>query len=226
MNRIELDHWYMKENELSISLMKFHAKIRILKNSQMIYYELNIKGEDNLLTFNFYSIEDAISFTEQIVAKSHDTKEVLEKYNLMFEKEQFKSPFLVEKDNNEESTIQLTPDEVDQALIEYFGDGKSYRVSIKDELKLDKDKLNIKFYLIEHLDYDGIERGLKTMLTTSDLHMALNEYINFYNYELIDFKYIGGIHRVGYFFDEDKPHYDGIELKVKTRDKEKVYIRK
>lgn len=34
MSRIELNHWYIKDNELSISLMKFYTKIKILKNDQ------------------------------------------------------------------------------------------------------------------------------------------------------------------------------------------------
>ena len=170
MSRIKLNHWYVKNNELSIYLMRFYTKIRILKNDQTIYYQLFVKGHDEKeLIFNFYAIEDAISFTEQVINKSKNSSEVLEKYTLMFE--------------------------------------------------------NDNFYLIEHLDYDGIKRDNMIMLTESDLKAALNHYINFYNYELIDFKYIGGIHRVGYFFDEDTPHYDGIQLEVKTKEKLKTLFK-
>ena len=94
MSKIELNHWYMKDNELSISLMSFYTKIKILKNDQTIYYQLDVKGNDDKdLTFNFYAIEDAILFTEQIIAKSHNTDEVLKKYILMFENEKFKNPY-------------------------------------------------------------------------------------------------------------------------------------
>ena len=52
------------------------------------------KGEKSKeLTFNFYTIEDAISFTEQIVAKSCDTNEMLEKYISMFKNEEFKKTY-------------------------------------------------------------------------------------------------------------------------------------
>ena len=88
----------MKENELSISLMRFYTKIKILKNDQTIYYQLYVEGnQDKGLTFNFYTIEDAILFTEQIIAKSHDTNEILEKYISMFENEKFKSPYSKKK---------------------------------------------------------------------------------------------------------------------------------
>ena len=98
MSRIELNHWYMKENELSISLMRFYTKIKILKNDQTIYYQLYVKGnEDKELTFNFYTIEDAILFTEQTIAKSHDTNEILQKYISMFKNEKFKSSYSKKK---------------------------------------------------------------------------------------------------------------------------------
>ena len=89
MNKIELNHWFLKENEISISLMRFHARINILKNNQFIYFQTIINGEDNELTFNFYSIEDAMSVVEQVVAKSKNTNEIIEKYILMFEKEKY-----------------------------------------------------------------------------------------------------------------------------------------
>ena len=80
MSRIELNHWYVRDNELSISLMSFYTRIEILENNQTIYYRLYAKDNDHKeLTFNFYTIEDAILFTEQIIAKSHDMNEVLEK---------------------------------------------------------------------------------------------------------------------------------------------------
>ena len=222
MNRIGLNHWYLEGNELSISLLNFYVEINILKNNQFIYFQTKVKdNEEKELTYNFYAIEDAISFTEKVVANCQNTKEVLVRYGEMFENDKFKSPDLKKK-KEEESKIILTPDEVDQAIIGYFSEGKEYKVSIQEELLLNQDQLDLKFYLIEYLDYDGIKKDVKTMLTNGDLKKALNHYINFYNYELVDFKYIGGIHRVGYYFDEDTPHYDGIELKVVPKVKEKM----
>ena len=94
MEKIELNHWYVKENELSISLMKFYVNIKISKNDEFIYYQLSIIENSNTeLVFNFYTIEDAISFTEQVVANSFDINEVREKYILMFENNSFSNPY-------------------------------------------------------------------------------------------------------------------------------------
>lgn len=66
MDRISLNHWYLHGNELSISLMRFHVKINILKESQNLYFQLTIMDEDYKESIiNFNSIEDAISFTEK-----------------------------------------------------------------------------------------------------------------------------------------------------------------
>lgn len=222
MKGITLDHWYVEENELRISLMRFYVQIKVLKNEKTVYYQLFVKdSDDRELTINFYALEDAISFTEQVVNKSEDSNEVLEKYTLMFGSDIFYSPFPKTK-NAETSIIELTIDEVDEAIVGYFGKGKNYRVSSEQEVSLYNNQIDLRFYLIEHLDYDGIKKDNKIMLTESDLKAALNHYINFYNYKLIDFKYIGGIHRVGYYFDEDTPHCDGIQLKVKPNERNKV----
>ena len=141
---------------------------------------------------------------------------------IKFENEKLNNSYSNQSNNNT-SAINLTPEEVDQAIVDYFEEIKDYRVSVKEELSLHQDKLDLKFYLIEHLDHDKIE---KKLLTEEDLKNALNNYISFYNYELLDFKYIGGIHRTGYYFDKDTPHYDGIKLIVKTKNKEKSLIKK
>ena len=58
------------------------------------------------------------------------------------------------------------------------------------------------------------------MLTEDDLRRVLSHYADSFNYDLEDYKYIGGIHRVGYYFSEDTPHYDGIKLFVKEKNNE------
>ena len=82
MSRID---WYIKENELFISLMRF------------------------------YTIEDAILFTEQIISKSHDTNEIFKKYIFMFENGKFKGPNFKKK-NNKTCTIELSSVETSKVL--------------------------------------------------------------------------------------------------------------
>ena len=104
MNRIELDHWYLKDNNMAIALLKFHVKIDIKKNNKEIYYQTNIKGEDKNITVNFYTIEDAISFTEKVVANCKDTGEVANSYKTMYEYGKFKSPY-PKKNKGEELSL-------------------------------------------------------------------------------------------------------------------------
>ena len=92
MNKINLNHWYINDNVLSISLLYYYVKITIYKNDDFIFYKLevinNIKTE---LTFNFYSLEDAIIFTEETITKYLTTKEIIESYQEQFKQNKFKS---------------------------------------------------------------------------------------------------------------------------------------
>ena len=98
MSRINLNHWFINGNEISISLMRFYIKIKILHNNQVLYYQLYIKGENkDELLFNFYTIEDAICFTEQVVNKCDDTIEIMEKYKLMYNNGEFEKVYTKKK---------------------------------------------------------------------------------------------------------------------------------
>ena len=215
MEELDSIRWFVKDNEISASLMRFYVQIDICKNDKNLFFPLKVCSDgQELLTFNFYTLEDAIGFTNNVVNKSWTAEEIVEKYKKMFDDNHFKT-------TGQGNKITLTPDEVDQAIIDYFGQGKEYPVSCKEELTMNKSGLDIAFYLIEHTRIDGVRRDVSTRLTKGDLMDALGAYIEFYGYELLDFKYIGGIHRVGYFVDEDTPHYDGLELKVKKKEKNK-----
>ncbi len=87
MKRIDYDHWFIKNNELTISLMRFYIKINILKNEDRVFYRLSV-FEDNIekLVFNFYNFEEAISFTENEISKCNTCNEILEIYKNYFEK--------------------------------------------------------------------------------------------------------------------------------------------
>ena len=78
MGRIEKDHWFVKGNELSISLMRFHVKIKqdsksesyILKIGNSMMEELKIK---------FSTLEESIYFTENYITISNNLNDILEK---------------------------------------------------------------------------------------------------------------------------------------------------
>ena len=78
MSRIELDHWFINGNELSISLMRYYVSIEMVKDDENITFLLNIStgsgGEKIVLPFK--EIEDAIVFTENIVRFSDNFDEI------------------------------------------------------------------------------------------------------------------------------------------------------
>lgn len=217
MKRIEKNHWYIKENKLDISLMKFYVSIEITKNDKNVFYRLTVTDEEmQELVFNFYTLEDAIFFTEDIISKCFTTKEVIEKYQELYSQKKFKSP-LTSMEKEKKDTITLFPDDIDEALIGYFGKGKNYRVSVQNELSVENKQPKMVYYLIEHVDNGEIQ----TRLTYGDLLNAFNDYVGFYGYEVDNFKYIGGVRNVGYFVDEDTPYFEGIELHVKEKEQGK-----
>ena len=89
MHKMEKNSWFLNKNELNISLMRFHVNIKILKNSDFVFFIWTITdNERNKLSLNFNSLEDAISFTEMINDK-RNINEVIELYNKIFENNEF-----------------------------------------------------------------------------------------------------------------------------------------
>ena len=90
-SRIEKNHWFVDEHGMSIYLMRFCVDIRISKNDNFIIYHLDVYSKGKIdLTFNFYSLEDAVKFTEQEIDKSIDTKDILKRYVKKFRDDEFK----------------------------------------------------------------------------------------------------------------------------------------
>ena len=208
--------WFIKKNRVSASLMHFSVSIDFCHNGENLYFPLKVYNDGKeLLTFNFYTFEDAVGFTNNVINKKETVEEILETYQEMFSENRFDNP-------NEErvkgNSITLTHDEVDQAIVEYFGSGKEYPVSCKEELIMGKNGVDVVFYLVEHTRINGVRRDEATRLTKGDLMNALGAYIDFYGYELLDFS-LNEIHRAGYFTDDGVPYYKGIDLKVRKKEK-------
>ena len=95
MENIKKNNWYIKDNELWISLINFHVIIKIVKNegyNSFIYFRTEIKDNNySDLVLHFYSLEDAISFTENTVSKAKDNTEVLDTYRNLFQEGKFKN---------------------------------------------------------------------------------------------------------------------------------------
>ena len=112
MEQMELKP-YVKDNQLSLSLLRFHVKINILSNSRCIYHQLTITdSERNTLTFNFYTLEDAIGFIQNIVNKSKDFNEIIHKYEEEYEHNNFKGPKVEPREDQEKGIVTLSPEEI------------------------------------------------------------------------------------------------------------------
>ena len=219
MKKIDFNHWFIKDNKLEVSLLNLFASIEITKNDQNVFYKLRVSDQDmETAMFNFYTLEDAVSFIEDKIRRCRSTEEVINMYQDMHINKDFHGLDEV-IGNTANHKIVLLPEDIDRAIIDYFGENKNYRVSVKEELTINGNEPKIKFYLIEHIEYDGIKKDIKTLLTEGDLKNAFKNYLRDLNYNLESFKYIGGIHRVGYYFDEDTPYFEGVELLVKEKDK-------
>ena len=122
------------------------------------------------------------------------------------------------------STSLSDKEKLDKEYQEALNSGDKDRIIIILQRKMEYYELYINNLnlLIQHLRND-IHKKEKIMHlltdTNTQLKNALNNYVKTYNYEVIDFKYIGGVHKVGYFIEEDTPYYDGIQLNVKKKEK-------
>ena len=92
MIRLELNHWFINNNSISISLMRYFVEISIDYNDVNLFYRLIIRDSNkNELVFNYYSLEDAIWFTENVINKCESFKEIINEYESEFNNNRFKS---------------------------------------------------------------------------------------------------------------------------------------
>ena len=78
MKKLELNHWFIKDNKLDISLMRFYVEINIKDNKfKMKVYDSN----QETILLNFNTLEEAITYTENIINNCRNIEEILDKYN-------------------------------------------------------------------------------------------------------------------------------------------------
>ena len=215
MKRVELDSLFVDGNEFSSSLDRLHVSIFPGEG----YVKMIVTDEEmDRLELRFESLEEAFVFTSEYVSKCTENKEVKKIYQ-----ELYRDPDLEERkyklEKIKDNKMVLTEFDIDRAIVDYFGRDKNYSVSARSQLEVYNRVQRIAFYLIEHVEYDGYKKNFETRLTEGDMKKVLNFYLEDIDYDLVDYKYLGGIHRVGYFFDEDTPHFEGIELMVEEKGK-------
>ncbi len=221
MKYIHLDHWVVRDNSFSISLMNLHASIKILnQDGTFLFPIVVVDREMNTSVVNFYSLEEAITFVEDVIRTCRSRKAVLEKYHEMLDSGLIGLP---DRETSCTSSIPLTVCQVDSAIVQYFSniDGE---LSVKRELYVDNNgKPQVRFFIIKY--FDSINKEIQTEVTSDDVREALKIYVqNFYNYELKDLSINGGVIKMN--DDEDQVYYDGVNAIVINNKKNKQKTRK
>jgi len=68
MKNVKLNHWYVNNNTMSIGLMKYYASINmVLLNNKICFVLEIINDQRKSIYLSFESLEDAISFTEDVI---------------------------------------------------------------------------------------------------------------------------------------------------------------
>ena len=86
MERIDSNGWFIKENEMSRALMRFHVRIRpfIEKGKLMALLTVN-DGNMSTLVFRFDNMEEAISFIMNSINACKELVEIPEKHREFLE---------------------------------------------------------------------------------------------------------------------------------------------
>ncbi len=70
MEKIDLNHWFIGDNSLSISLLNYWIDINIKNRNNDLYVQLEIIDSNmQRYMFDFATLEEAVSFTENVINK-------------------------------------------------------------------------------------------------------------------------------------------------------------
>ena len=87
MKYLGLNHWYIKDNNLSISLMNFYVEIESVVKDNILGYVLRVvcsEKEIKEIDLKFNSLEEAINFTEEVITDCWTFNEITNIYNGMY----------------------------------------------------------------------------------------------------------------------------------------------
>ena len=172
MNKISLNDLNVDNNKFFFNINDTFIEFRITAIENDLCITLRIDSSDEELTF--YSMEDVLMFVQKIIKEKKESKgSIISYYNELNNQGELKQKVTVTKTNG----AFLTKDNIYSAISGYFGQGKNYKVSATSEVYDGTEGKEIFFYLVEHLDYDGIKKDVKTGLTNQDLKNAFNQAI-------------------------------------------------
>ncbi len=82
MNMIKKDHWYINDNELAITLMRYYVSIMLVNDEGDISFKLTVAGGagSKEMNLSFSNLEDAIVFTEDVISQCKSFDEIKKVY--------------------------------------------------------------------------------------------------------------------------------------------------
>jgi len=81
MEKLLLNHWFINENNMSISLMRFHVSINTyVKDDKLSFVLVATNSNMDKLALSFDSLESAINFTECEITLCDNFNDIAEHY--------------------------------------------------------------------------------------------------------------------------------------------------
>lgn len=79
--RMSLNGWYSRGQDMLIALTRFHVSIKQINNDGYVYYKIVVRDYyGNDINISFYSLQEAIEFTERSIIECENLDEVLNRY--------------------------------------------------------------------------------------------------------------------------------------------------
>ena len=67
-----LDNWFIRDNEMGISLINYYVSIRIVAEENIPLFKLSVFYDSKeRLSFLFKSLEEAVTFTKDVINKNY-----------------------------------------------------------------------------------------------------------------------------------------------------------
>ena len=210
MEKTELRNFNVDNNCLIFKHGQLETTITPILLGDNINFFLNVYDKTHNKDFRLYfcSLEHAIIFVQNVVSKSKNIGDVINVYSEMI------------RSNDEAHTMYFSETRVLGIISNYFCSGKQYKTMPYKKLYLENGEPKVRFYIREEYA-KGIQHD--NPLTEHDLISALNDYLKKFNCEVDHFEYVGGVHHVGYYYDEDTPYFEGLNVYTKDLEKSNEY---
>ncbi|MBR3161619.1 MAG: hypothetical protein IKF19_04740 [Bacilli bacterium] len=116
MEKIDLNHWFIGDNSLSISFSNFWVDIEVRSINGIVYAQLKLLDSDmQTFAFDFVTLEAAVNFTENVINKYRNFQKVTVIYEDNYKQEVVN--LFSNMNNNSYDGIELTVKESKKRLI-------------------------------------------------------------------------------------------------------------